>query len=71
MKAQVVHALGRPVDEQWALFALNSPDGDQGWPGSLRIEARVVLRSKVRAFWWLSRALRVCQLGARAVSDST
>ena len=46
MKAQVIHALGRPVDEQWAFFAINSPDGDQGMPGNLRIEARVVLRSK-------------------------
>ena len=46
IKMQVVHAIGRPPNEQWAFFALNSPDNDQGCPGPLRIEARVVLRTK-------------------------
>lgn len=43
---QVVHAIGRPTNEKWAFFALNSADGDQGYPGNLLIEARVVLRTK-------------------------
>ena len=35
-----------PPGEIWRFFGFDSPAGDQGFPGMLRIEARIALREK-------------------------